>query len=203
MTRVRNYERRRYKSLDQRLVNHLESRIIERYLDELCLPGGSILDIPCGYGRFVPVLRQRAATVVGGDRKLAMLQRMRERFEQEVGVVQMLSSALPFTDDSFDVVTCIRLMQHIHAADDRWATYAEIARVASRGAVVTVYLDTFAHRFVHRARRLKRLTRDRLDELEARLPALGLRLRNHARILPGLHAQMVLQLETCKPAQSR
>lgn len=197
MNRVRHYERRRYRSLDQRLVNHLESRLIGRYLDAICRPGDRILDLPCGYGRFIPALEERGASVVGGDRKLAMLQRTRERFGERVGVVQTLSQALPFADDSFDVVTCIRLMQHIHVVDDRWATYAEIARVARRGAVVTVYLESAAHRFVHRARRLKRLTRDSIDELQARLPGLGLRIRAHARVLPGLHAQMVMLLETC------
>lgn len=200
MTRVRRYERKRYRSLDQRLVNYLESRIIEAYLDVLCWPSDSVLDMPCGYGRFVPALRSRAGTVVCGDRKAAMLTRTRERMGDQTSGVRLLSDGLPFSDGSFDAVTCIRLFQHLHDNDQRQRTLAEIGRVARRGAVITVYLDSPVHRLIHGARRLKRLTRDRMDRLEHQLGQCGLRIRRHSRILPALHAQTILLLERTAPA---
>lgn len=195
MRRVRDYERRRYRGIDQRLVHEIESSIVERYLDELCWPRDSVLDIPCGYGRFVPALHDRADTTVCGDRKLAMLQRTRERLGHRLPAVQLLSSALPFADGSFDAVTCIRLMQHLHDPEQRQATLREFGRVTRRGAVITVYTDTWAHRAIHGARKLKRLTRDCLDDLEPRLADAGLRIRRQSRVLPVLHAQTVLLLE--------
>lgn len=195
MSKVRRYEGRRYTSPDQRLVNYLESRIIEAYLDELCRPGDSVLDMPCGYGRFVPTLRERFGTLVCADRNWAMLTRTQERFRQRTVSVQLVSDRLPFVNNSFDAITCIRLLQHLHADDQRLNTFAEIGRIARRGAVITVYQDSGLHGLIHRARRLKRLTCDRMKHLEHQLDQCGLRIRRSARILPGLHAQTILLLE--------
>lgn len=195
MAAVRRYEYRRYRGLDQQLVHRIESRIIEGFLDELCWPRDRVLDIPCGYGRFVPAIHARSGSTVCGDRKLAMLQRTRERFGERTPAVQLLSAALPFTDESFEAVTCIRLLQHIHDSEERQATLSEIGRVARRGAIVTLYTHAWAHRFIHGARKLKRLTRDHMETLESQLASAGMRIRRQARVLPGLHAQTVLLLE--------
>ncbi len=50
---VAEYERRRYRGLDQRLVHWRETKILKKWLKELAQKGpGLCLDAPCGYGRF-------------------------------------------------------------------------------------------------------------------------------------------------------
>ena len=47
---------------------------------------------------------------------------------------------LPFRDDQFAGVLCMRLMQHLPGGDERRAVLAELARVTS-GPIVVSYFD--------------------------------------------------------------
>ncbi|KPV39987.1 hypothetical protein AN478_07330 [Thiohalorhabdus denitrificans] len=192
---VRTYRERRYKGLDQRIIHGIEARIISGYLDRVCDGDEAILDMPVGYGRFVDDLLQRGDMVVGGDRKAAMLELCRETWGTDLPLARLSADALPFADDSFDVVTCIRLFQHLHGPELRQGVMDEIGRVTRRHAVVTTYLESPLHAAFHRSRGHKRLSRHSLRGLEEQLAHAGLRLVEGRRSLPGLHAQYVMLLE--------
>ncbi|MDD8026506.1 MAG: hypothetical protein PHI34_08320, partial [Acidobacteriota bacterium] len=55
---VRDYERQRYKSWDQRLVQSRERKLTRRLFRAAgpAATAGLVLDLPCGYGRFAPLL---------------------------------------------------------------------------------------------------------------------------------------------------
>jgi SAM-dependent methyltransferase len=77
---VRDYEKRRYRGIDQRLVHARETRLIERYFAAIRAASGSgqgeaILDLPCGYGRFSGLLRPRAGRLVNSDLSFEMVKR--------------------------------------------------------------------------------------------------------------------------------
>src|SRR5215831_17190605 len=69
MTRqdVQDYQRQRYRSVDQALVNWREQHIVEALLKSCHLQGGSVLDVPCGYGRFTALFARLGMTVTGAD----------------------------------------------------------------------------------------------------------------------------------------
>lgn len=191
--KARNYMRRRYRSLDQRLVNALESRIITGFIDDLTQSGDTVLDVPCGYGRFTEYCLARQLDVTVVDIKPAMLTVLQEQLGALPGYCAS-SDSLPFPDNSFDVSICIRLMQHLHRPEQRRATLSELARVSRNGVVVTVYDQSRLHTFIHRSRKLKRLHRYTDAELNDDLNNAGLRIVESRRPLPGLHAQRVLKL---------
>ena len=75
---VADYERRRYRGLDQRLVHSRETRILKDFMDRLAadrLRPNRVLDAPCGFGRFTALLRRSGAEVVSSDLSLAMVKR--------------------------------------------------------------------------------------------------------------------------------
>ena len=86
------------------------------------------LDVPSGAGRLSGLLPGSAVQV---DRSLSMVQAC------GAGRRRLCASAhrLPFTDDSFDGVLCMRLLHHIAAAEERIIILRELARV-SRGPVL-------------------------------------------------------------------
>lgn len=192
--RASNYAERRYRSLDQRLVHALESRLVLRYVDGLAEPGGRVLDMPCGCGRFTEPLLARGLAVSAGDAKPARLDMLAERVGGDVPRACLRSDDLPYGDDDFDAAVCVRLLQHLHDREERRATLGELARVARRGVVATVYMEAAPHRLVHAARRQKNLSRYDRARLAADLAAAGLRIRRMASPIPLLHAQTVLQL---------
>ena len=63
---VREYEKRRYRGLDQRIVHARETKIIRKMLAEAAKDAAGrdgmrrVLDMPCGYGRFTAMLRPGA-----------------------------------------------------------------------------------------------------------------------------------------------
>jgi hypothetical protein len=49
---VEEYKRTRYKGIDQKVVNKRERKILEKIFESIEEKSISILDVPCGYGRF-------------------------------------------------------------------------------------------------------------------------------------------------------
>jgi SAM-dependent methyltransferase len=66
-----------------------------------------------------------------------MLEAARRASPSSVEYRRMSATALDLPDDSFDVVTCITVIQHLEAEEQR-AAAAELARVAKPGGVVVV-----------------------------------------------------------------
>jgi len=96
---VRDYENRRYRGLDQRIVHAREMKIIGKMLALAASnvsvhsgqspratnrrrpdgrPVGMALDLPCGYGRFTSTLRDRGFDVVSADLSFEMARRTAE-----------------------------------------------------------------------------------------------------------------------------
>jgi SAM-dependent methyltransferase len=110
-------------------------RIIRAELDRLPLgPRARVLDAGCGSGRTLEELvdyGDAAGIELDGD--AAELARMRGIGEVQVGTLEQL----PWPSETFDLITCLDVIEHI--ADDR-AALAELRRVCRPGgfALVTV-----------------------------------------------------------------
>jgi SAM-dependent methyltransferase len=103
-------------------------RIVHDELSRLGIErGGRVLDAGCGSGRLLDELTQYGE-VSGLDMNPDSVQIARERGHEDVhqGAVE----ALPWPDDTFDLVTCLDVVEH--TADDR-VTLRELRRVAKPG----------------------------------------------------------------------
>lgn len=122
---------RGYRHVDGRLL--LESRV-HRALDlVLPVPGGSLLDIGCATGIITELLARRA-----GVRRAIGVDFTALDGPVETRAVNLDSSApLPFDDGSFDVVTCLETLEHVHDTDH---LVGEIRRVLRKDgyAIVSV-----------------------------------------------------------------
>jgi len=112
---------------------------ILRALKKAIGPGEkSILDVPAGTGRFSFPMREAGHFVVGADYSVEMLaQTQKDQKETAIPFLRADIRSLPFADNSFDVVTCIRLF-HLIRPEDRIKAMVELRRVA-REKVVLVY----------------------------------------------------------------
>jgi SAM-dependent methyltransferase len=122
------------------------NRKFERIVEELsdAFPCERFLDAGCGDGRYLAALAwlpQRPAQVVGTDIAQRILETAR-RAAQQAGIDAELVRAnleeLPFPDESFDVVLCTQVLEHLL---DPGTGLRELARVARTGATLVLSTD--------------------------------------------------------------
>ena len=162
---ARHYQRQRYRSVDQALVNWREQRIVEALLTTCQLQGEALLDMPCGYGRFTALFARLGITATGADMSGDMVHLAREnQVPSERG--RWLAADichLPFADGTFDCALSIRLLHHRYSHDVRVHMLRELARVSRRFVLISFYLSTPLHTLA----RYWRGTRGRLSMLSA------------------------------------
>lgn len=198
---VLRYERKRYRQLDQRLVNNIETRIVGKMLAAMDSRMQNVLDVPCGYGRFTPVLMHRSLRLASTDLSAAMVVRCRERAAPLTGnkkgrfVVSDIQH-LPFKDNSFDCIFTFRLFQHIRTREQRENILSEISRVTNRWAIISFYRKSIFHlwerRLIRRKTPIGMVTQQMFSREAA---AHNLRLKQLSSVFPFLHAQVIALLE--------
>jgi SAM-dependent methyltransferase len=113
-------------------------RVINAQLDRLSLPDGcAVLDAGCGSGRTMDELR-RFGPVSGFDLNELGVAYARARGYEDVRVARI--EATPWPDQSFDLITCLDVLEH--TADDV-LSLRELRRVARPGAALVVTVPAY------------------------------------------------------------
>ncbi len=107
----------------------------------------SVLDLPCGTGRFWSMLaEEKSRKIYAADNSRSMMDtglalRPREivsRIEKSFQC-SAFDTALP--ENFVECVFCIRLLHHISKSEDRIRMLREFARVSSRSVIVSLWVD--------------------------------------------------------------
>lgn len=192
---VERYAEKRYRSWDQRWISKKEQRLVTSLFHDYQLHG-TILDVPVGYGRFLPILRE-FGTVCALDWGFMPLVYQERKVGIAYGSVNGIAQFLPFRSQSIDVIFCFRLFQHMHEQEERIAILKEFKRVSRNWIVVSVYIKNPLH-ILHRAvaKKPSRITMLTRSEWESELREAGLIHIKIVSVLPCLHAQSILLLST-------
>lgn len=126
--------RGKYRGGWTRRLTDLRERALIRWALRRLGGAASVLDVPCGAGRFAPLWREAGARAVLADLSPAMLEEARA---QALPLVRAGADGLPFRDGAFDVVAVVRLLHHVAGRGERVAVFREAARVARRGVIVS------------------------------------------------------------------
>lgn len=110
----------------------LEHKVVEKAL--AALPEGlSVLDVPFGTGRFVPIYRKRRMKITGLDISHEMFNAARKELGPALDQCDLRvgnATSLPFEDRSMDLIVCFRFLQNIIPLADVRTCLSEFARVA-------------------------------------------------------------------------
>jgi SAM-dependent methyltransferase len=161
-------------SLPAHVVEHYLRRRSE-YVASVCPPGADVLDVGCGTGTLAARLAAAGYNVTGVDPSEGMLEVLRAR-GSSVRAVQGSGTALPFADDSFDLVMCVAVMHHVAQPDDVRRTLAEMVRVARTAGLILIWDHN--PRNPYWGRLMARVPQDTGDE----------RLISEAELVSGLRA---------------
>ena len=151
------YDAERFSDAVGRLFDRLEKRALEQVLTKALGRDRTarVLDAPCGTGRITEMLLGMGFEVLGGDISPAMMRVAADktrRYERQVAFQQLDLEGLDLPSDSFDVVTCVRLMHHLDSAG-RAGVLKELARVSREWVLINV---SYSSGFYRLRRTLKR-----------------------------------------------
>ena len=94
-----------------------------------------VLDMGCGTGRLTLPMARQAGSVTGMDLTAGMMAEASRKAQADgldVRFQQGDMAAMPFPDDSFDVVVCMLALMHV-PPEDRGRVFAEVRRVLRPG----------------------------------------------------------------------
>lgn len=116
-----------------------KARALERALNALAQAAGerprSLLDAPCGTGRFSALWARLGYAACGADLAPAMLAQARAKHPGACLLAADLAR-LPLRDGAVDAAVCVRLLHLVREPEERQAFLRELRRVARLGAVV-------------------------------------------------------------------
>lgn len=104
--------------------------LIDRYAP---LEGKKILDVGCGLGTYVERFRERSDQTYGVDIEV---ERVTEGGRRLPNLLAAVAEALPFTDNSFDVLVLHEVLEHV--SDDRQAV-EEAYRLLKPGGRIVIF----------------------------------------------------------------
>lgn len=148
----------------ERVNNRQEQRLIRRLLRSVSMvdPHGLVLDLPCGYGRLYPIVRELGIPVVESDWSFPLLtaarriQARRYGLESSQNYVRATALALPFSGGAFEFVLSARLSHHIRDHEQRLQHLRELLRVSRRWLMFTYFdADSVKNRMHELGRRFR------------------------------------------------
>lgn len=123
------------------------------------IDGKKVLDIGCQYGVFSFYLSERGGMVTGMDISEKWVNRCREECserypEKDMDFVVGDAQALPFPDESFDIVVCTEVVEHVDYAGN---VLGEIHRVLTPGGILVLGTPNTASYYVWLWKAFKRI----------------------------------------------
>lgn len=206
---VEEYERKRYRGIDQRLVHGREKRLLRKMLHKI---GGGpllVLDVPCGYGRFSNVFLDKDFSLVSSDLSFHMVKRSREKSGQprsffHSGVVADAKQGLPFKKGAFSLLLSMRFFHHIHEKEERESIFKEFSRATSSWVILSYYQKNLLHILQRKLRRRIKKSKTRIKmirrkEFYKEVEGAGLRVVKISPLLRGIHAYHLALLRKMGP----
>lgn len=131
---VKDYFEQVWERLPERLELP-EFKLRRRFLLSEVRPGDRALDLGCGAGSFTAELRDAGAAPVGVEVAEAAVARARAAHPELDFRLAEIDGALPFNDQTFDLVWASEVIEHV-ADTEHWLR--EVARVLSPGGRLLV-----------------------------------------------------------------
>ncbi len=200
---VEEYRRTRYKGVDQKIVNRKERKILEKIFRTTGGNAISILDVPCGYGRFTELLQERSHKLASADVSFPMVLTAKKYSPSPDSSHHFLVgdiNHLPLKENSFDCTVTVRLFQHILSSDTRLQILRELHRVSKKIVIVSFYRYNLLHSIERWVRcRIKNVSKKinmlPFGDFEKELSSIGFKVLNIFPVIKYFHAHNIVLLQ--------
>lgn len=161
---ARNYFEKHEDGFWRRLSNWRDHQIARKALRIAGNPK-SVLDAPCGTGRFWDVLAEEPNRIIhASDYNQSMIDtglahRLPE-LTSRIKAFQASAFSLPVPDNFVESIFCIRFIHHLGKPEDRMALLKEFHRVTSDSVIISLWVDGNLKAAARQALEKKRSKRD-------------------------------------------
>jgi len=161
--------------LYNRYIDIVQKKALGSALNALQLEGKSVLDIGCGSGRWCRILAEKGAYVTGVDiSEQAIALARRATMNDKIRFLVSSIADLELPHHSFDVITCVTVLQHVVDPDELERSLSIIKQLLKpHGNVVIMEVAPTVTESRHSTRVLR--VRTETDYLEL-LSGIGLKL---------------------------
>ena len=142
---AREYLLKHQEGLARRLSHARDEQLARRALTLAGEPG-LVLDLPCGAGRFWPLLAEKPnRVIIGADNSAAMIETACAAQSPEVVArvrpLQTSAFAIDLPDNAVDSIFCMRLLHHIGDRAHRKQILSEFQRVSRDSVILSLWVD--------------------------------------------------------------
>ena len=162
-----------YDKIHRKLSDKRERKLLLSYFEQIG-SFDSILDLPCGWGRYLPLFTNLGAKVIQGDYSRDMIRMSDERFPtlKPMGRVRSFGHQIPLADCSVRVTFSMRLNHHLVDPAVRREHVRDLLRVADKWCIFTYFDHNTVKNILRRARTsvglCKKRPKNTLSRKEAR-----------------------------------
>jgi len=192
---AQRYLRKHKDGLGRQLSHKRDLQLARTALKRVGEPG-LVLDLPCGAGRFWPMLAEKSnRVIIGADNSASMVkiatQAQPAAVVERVRPLQTSAFDIALPDNSVDSIFCMRLLHHIGEAEHRLAILREFQRVTRDSVILSLWVDGN-----FKAWKRKRAEKERAQEgyqnrfvlpaatVEAEFEQAGFRVQEHLDFIP-------------------
>jgi ubiquinone/menaquinone biosynthesis C-methylase UbiE len=127
-------------------LSHRRDEQLARRALALAGEPGLVMDLPCGAGRFWPLLAEKAnRVIIGADNSADMVamacQSQSPEVVKRVRPLQTSAFAIDMPDNAVDSIFCMRLMHHIGDPQHRATLLKEFHRVTRDSVIISLWVD--------------------------------------------------------------
>lgn len=194
-THAKAYFDKHQDGLSRRLSNWRDQSVARKAL-KLAGNPQSVLDLPCGTGRFWSLLAENPnRKIIACDYSQDMIDigmRFREpNITQRITAFQSSAFELDLEDEAVDNVFCIRLIHHVGESADRLKLLKELHRVTRDSVIISLWVDGNFKAWRRRkleAKRSRRGYQNRFviprETIEQEFEQAGFNIKSHIDFLP-------------------
>jgi ubiquinone/menaquinone biosynthesis C-methylase UbiE len=137
------YDKSRFKTIRGRIFRYFRNRILNKYYVRIEAKGET-LDLACGTGLIAEWFLMHGEKVTGSDFSMPMLNMAKQKLGLNgflKGFVNADAHFLPFSDKSFDIITCFRFLNLMSPAS-RLIIHKEVSRVSRSYFLASYSIDS-------------------------------------------------------------
>ena len=129
-----------------RRLSHWRDEQMARHALKLAGDPGLVLDLPCGAGRFWPLLAENPNRLIFAADNSAVMLDIAEasqpmEVQKQVETYRTSAFAIDLAANAVDCIFCIRLLHHIEQAEHRLAILREFHRVSRDTVILSLWVD--------------------------------------------------------------